>query len=67
MKNNFFIGLGGSGGKIITCLYERLLKERGASFGDDVACIAIDTERSALEKLGHFGVEKICIKFFCNL
>ncbi len=29
MKNNYFIGLGGSGGKIITQLYNRLMSECG--------------------------------------
>lgn len=61
MKNNYFIGLGGSGGKVITQLYNRLLEERGTSFGDDVACIAIDTDQGELQALSELGVQKICI------
>ncbi|MBQ9975785.1 MAG: hypothetical protein IJP16_04675 [Clostridia bacterium] len=61
MKRNYLIGLGGSGGKIITHLYSRLMRERGISFESDVECIAIDTEQSALEKLSELGVKKVLI------
>lgn len=61
MKHNFFIGLGGSGGKIISALYKRLIDERGRSFESDVACIAIDTDQNELNKLSQLGVNKICI------
>lgn len=61
MKNNYFIGLGGSGGKIITQLYNRLMSERGESFGKDVACIAIDTDQTDLKALAELGVETVCL------
>ncbi len=61
MKNNYFIGLGGSGGKIITQLYNRLMSERGESFGKDVACIAIDTDQTDLKALAALGVETVCL------
>lgn len=61
MKNNYFIGLGGSGGKIITALYNRLLAERGKTFDSEVSCIAIDTDQGELGALAELGVQKICI------
>ncbi len=61
MKHNYFIGLGGSGGKIITELYKRLIDERGKGFESDVACIAIDTDQDELNHLSQLGVNKICL------
>lgn len=61
MKNNYFIGLGGSGGQVITALYRRLIKERGESFRNHVECIAIDTDQGDLRKLEELGVQKICL------
>ncbi len=61
MKQNYLIGLGGSGGKVITRLYERLLGEHGPDFADQVACIAIDTDQDELNDLARLGVEKVCI------
>ncbi len=58
-KNNFLIGLGGSGGKVISKLYSRLTAE-----GDDynnVTCIAIDTDQGDLLKLERLGVKTVCI------
>lgn len=61
MKHNFFIGLGGSGGKIVTELYKRLITEKGKGFESDVACIAIDTDQDELNYLSELGVSKICL------
>lgn len=61
MKQNYLIGLGGSGGKVIARLYNRLIEERGPGFASNVACIAIDTDQDELNKLAQLGVEKVCI------
>ena len=61
MKNNFLIGLGGSGGKIIANLYGRLLNEMGPGFGNDVVGVAIDTDQDELNRLSQLGVRKICL------
>ncbi len=61
MKHNFLIGLGGSGGKIITQLYDRLNKESDLVSKKDVVCIAIDTDQRELDALSQLGVEKVRI------
>lgn len=55
------VGLGGSGGKVITKLYERLIRERGENFDSDVTCVAIDTDQDELNKLAQLGVKKVPI------
>lgn len=59
MKYNYLIGLGGSGGKIVKNLYDRLISERGKSFENKVECIVIDTDIGDLKKLS--GVNTIRI------
>lgn len=62
MKKNYLIGLGGSGGKVITELYKRLREEKGEGFVlNNVQCIAIDTDQGELNKLAELGVKKVCI------
>ena len=51
MKYNYLIGLGGSGGKIIKELRNRLIAEKGKSFENNVECIVIDTDIGDLKKL----------------
>jgi len=74
MNHNYLIGLGGSGGKIISELYTRLIKERGEDFDKEVTCIAIDTDQGELDELAQLGVKQVCIsgsgnvgQFFNNL
>lgn len=55
------VGLGGSGGKVITKLYERLIEERGVGFKSNVTCVAIDTDQDELNELASLGVKKVCI------
>lgn len=55
------VGLGGSGGKVITKLYERLIRERGEGFKSNVTCVAIDTDKDELNQLAQLGVKKIQI------
>lgn len=62
MSQNYLIGLGGSGGKVITELYRRLREEKGNDFVyNNVHCIAIDTDQDELNKLAEMGVRKVCI------
>lgn len=61
MAQNFLIGLGGSGGKVISKLYARILEEHGLRFASEVECIAIDTDQGELNKLSQLGVKKVCI------
>jgi len=55
------VGLGGSGGKVIAKLYERLIRERGEGFKSNVTCVAIDTDQDELNELAQLGVKKVCI------
>lgn len=61
MAQNYLIGLGGSGGKVISKLYARIIEEHGMSFASGVECIAIDTDQEELDKLSQLGVKKVCI------
>ncbi|MBR6593587.1 MAG: hypothetical protein IKK83_00175 [Clostridia bacterium] len=61
MKQNYFIGLGGSGGKIIARLYDRLIKENGMVYSGNVECIAIDTDQDELNQLAQLGVRQVCL------
>lgn len=60
-RKYLLVGLGGSGGKVITKLYERLIQERGEGFKSNVTCVAIDTDQEELGKLAELGVKKVCI------
>lgn len=60
-RKYLLVGLGGSGGKVITKLYERLIRERGEGFKSNVACVAIDTDQDELNDLAQLGVKKIPI------
>ena len=60
-RKYLLIGLGGSGGKVISKLYDQLLKERGESIKRDVVRVAIDTDQEALRELKNQGVETIQI------
>ena len=62
MSQNFLIGLGGSGGKVISELYRRLREEKGNDYVlNNVQCIAIDTDQVELNKLAELGVSKVRI------
>ncbi len=60
-RKYLLVGLGGSGGKVIAKLYERLIRERGEGFKSNVACVAIDTDQDELNELAQLGVKKVCI------
>lgn len=60
-RKYLLIGLGGSGGKVISKLYERLIRERGEGFRSNVTCVAIDTDQDELNELAQLGVNKIAI------
>lgn len=60
-RKYLLVGLGGSGGKVITKLYERLIRERGEGFKSNVACVAIDTDQDELNELAQLGVKKVSI------
>ena len=60
-RKYLLMGLGGSGGKVITKLYERLIRERGEGFKSNVTCVAIDTDQDELNDLAQLGVKKIPI------
>ncbi|MBQ3075489.1 MAG: hypothetical protein IJC26_05420 [Clostridia bacterium] len=55
-RKYLLIGLGGSGGKVISKLYERLIRERGEGFRSNVTCVAIDTDQDELNELAQLGV-----------
>lgn len=61
MANTFFVGLGGSGGKIIKALHDSLEAHGELHRFDDVVCIAIDTDQDELDKLTSIGAKTICI------
>jgi len=60
-RKYLLVGLGGSGGKVITKLYERLIRERGENFRSNVVCVAIDTDQDELNELAQLGVKKVQI------
>lgn len=60
-RKYLLVGLGGSGGKVISKLYERLIAERGEGFKSNVTCVAIDTDQDELNQLAQLGVKKVQI------